>query len=84
MIMTNETNPTNVSNGREDIIEELIERERTPHREPRVRITGLMVQYYHVCKRELWVINSALEEPASVSIRYVAGRPVCGGHGKHC
>ena len=48
------------TNG-DDLIEELIERERSPHREPRVRITGLMVQYYHVCKRELWFASRGLD-----------------------
>ncbi len=61
MIMTDEANANDVSNGERDLIEELIARERTPHREPRVRITGLMVQYYHVCKRELWFASRGLD-----------------------
>ena len=44
-----------------DLIEEFVERERSPHREPRVRITGLMVQYYHVCRRELWFASRGLD-----------------------
>lgn len=47
--------------NRDDPIEKLIESERTPHREPRVRITGLTVQYYHVCKRELWFFSRGLD-----------------------
>lgn len=42
-------------------IDDLIERERAPHREPSVRITGLMVQYYHVCKRELWFMFHGID-----------------------
>ena len=45
----------------DDLIEGFIERERAPHREPRVRITGLTVQYYHVCKRELWFASRGLD-----------------------
>jgi CRISPR-associated exonuclease Cas4 len=44
-----------------DLIEEFIQCERSPHREPRVRITGLTVQYYHVCKRELWFASRGLD-----------------------
>ncbi|WP_247005160.1 CRISPR-associated protein Cas4 [Halosolutus gelatinilyticus] len=42
-------------------IDNLIERERSPHREPSVRITGLMVQYYHVCRRELWFMSRGID-----------------------
>ena len=42
-------------------INEHIERERNPHREPAVRITGLMVQYYHVCRRELWFMSRGID-----------------------
>lgn len=42
-------------------IDDLIERERNPHREPPVRITGLMVQYYHVCRRELWFMSRGID-----------------------
>lgn len=42
-------------------IDELIESERDPHREPRIRITGLMVQYYHVCERELWFMSRGID-----------------------
>ncbi|MEM4781436.1 MAG: CRISPR-associated protein Cas4 [Halalkalicoccus sp.] len=44
-----------------NLVKELVESERTPHREPRVRITGLMIQYYHVCKRELWFVSRGLD-----------------------
>jgi len=47
--------------SKDDRIEELIERERSPHRNPQVRITGLMVQYYHVCKRELWFMSRGID-----------------------
>lgn len=42
-------------------IDQLIQDEREPHREPVVRITGLMVQYYHVCKRELWFMSRGID-----------------------
>jgi len=51
--MTESTNPG--AKNEDDLIEEFIEREQSPHRDPLVRITGLTVQYYHVCTRELWV-----------------------------
>lgn len=35
--------------------------ERDPARDPEVRITGLMVQYYHVCKRELWFMSRGID-----------------------
>ncbi|ACM58849.1 CRISPR-associated protein Cas4 (plasmid) [Halorubrum lacusprofundi ATCC 49239] len=47
--------------GSEELISEFIERERAPHREPRVRVTGLLVQYYHVCKRELWFTSRGID-----------------------
>jgi CRISPR-associated exonuclease Cas4 len=47
--------------GGENLIEEFIEREQSPHRDPLVRITGLMVQYYHVCKRELWFSSRGID-----------------------
>lgn len=43
------------------LIEGIIESERDPHREPRIRITGLMVQYYHVCQRELWFMSRGVD-----------------------
>lgn len=45
----------------EDRIDQLIRDERAPHCEPDVRITGLMVQYYHVCKRELWFMSRGID-----------------------
>ena len=47
--------------SKDDRVKELIERERSPHRNPQVRITGLMVQYYHVCKRELWFMSRGID-----------------------
>jgi CRISPR-associated exonuclease Cas4 len=44
-----------------DILDRYLAAERDPHREPRVRITGLMVQYYHVCERELWFMSRGLD-----------------------
>ncbi|WP_256684389.1 CRISPR-associated protein Cas4 [Halococcus qingdaonensis] len=44
-----------------DLIQEFIEREQSPHRDPLVRVTGLMVQYYHVCKRELWFSSRGID-----------------------
>jgi CRISPR-associated exonuclease Cas4 len=43
------------------LVEEYIEAERAPHREPKVGITGLMVQYYHVCQRELWFMSRGID-----------------------
>lgn len=45
----------------DDRINRLIREERVPHRDPKVRITGLMVQYYHVCKRELWFMSRGID-----------------------
>jgi CRISPR-associated exonuclease Cas4 len=42
-------------------IDEYIAAERDPHREPEIRITGLMVQYYHVCRRELWFMSRGVD-----------------------
>lgn len=44
-----------------DFVNEFLNAERDPHREPEVRITGLMVQYYHVCKRELWFMSHGID-----------------------
>lgn len=35
--------------------------ERRPDREPETRVTGLMVQYYHVCERELWFMSRGID-----------------------
>ena len=50
-----------LSYSNDDRIDDLIESERTPHRNPTVRITGLMVQYYHVCRRELWFMSRGID-----------------------
>jgi CRISPR-associated exonuclease Cas4 len=55
------TDSTNTDKTGSDLIEEFIEREQSPHRDPLVRITGLMVQYYHVCQRELWFASRGLD-----------------------
>lgn len=41
--------------------EEYAAAERDPHREPETRITGLMVQYYTVCRRELWFMSRGID-----------------------
>jgi CRISPR-associated exonuclease Cas4 len=42
-------------------VAEYIRDERRPEREPETRITGLQVQYYHVCKRELWFMDRGID-----------------------
>lgn len=42
-------------------LEEFVSAERDPHAEPTHRITGLMVQYYAVCKRELWFMSRGID-----------------------
>lgn len=44
-----------------DVVEEYVQDERDPSRSPNVPITGLMVQYYHVCKRELWFMANGID-----------------------
>ena len=44
-----------------ELVEKYVRDERQPEREPEVRITGLMVQYYHVCKRELWFMSRGID-----------------------
>lgn len=48
--------PTN-----QDTVDAYIEAERQPHREPSVRITGLMIQYLHTCERELWFMSRGID-----------------------
>lgn len=43
------------------LVEDYVEAERAAHREPEVGITGLMVQYYHVCRRELWFMSRGID-----------------------
>jgi CRISPR-associated exonuclease Cas4 len=43
------------------LVEDYIEAERAPHREPKIGITGLMIQYYHVCRRELWFMSRGID-----------------------
>jgi CRISPR-associated exonuclease Cas4 len=52
---------TESTTSTEDVAEEYVTRERDPSLEPRVRITGLMVQYYHVCRRELWFASRGID-----------------------
>lgn len=51
-------------------ITELVTAERDPAQEPPVRITGLMVQYYAVCRRELWFMSRGVDiDRGSANIR---------------
>ena len=69
--MTNSTDSNDVSDRKDGLISEFIERERAPHREPRVRVTGLLVQYYHVCKRELWFASRGIDiDRGAANIRH--------------
>jgi CRISPR-associated exonuclease Cas4 len=42
-------------------LDEVIAAEREPSRDPPIRITGLMVQYYEVCARELWFMSRGID-----------------------
>lgn len=42
-------------------VAEYVRDERAPAREPTTKITGLMVQYYHVCERELWFTSRGID-----------------------
>jgi CRISPR-associated exonuclease Cas4 len=42
-------------------IGEYVESERDPAKTPDTPVTGLMVQYYHVCKRELWFMSRGID-----------------------
>jgi len=42
-------------------VAEYVRDERRPEREPETRITGLQVQYYHVCERELWFMARGID-----------------------
>jgi len=56
------SNLINIQNGMTDRrVAEYVRNERLPEREPRTRITGLMIQYYHVCKRELWFMSRGID-----------------------
>jgi len=43
------------------VVDRYLAAERDPHRDPKTPITGLMVQYYHVCERELWFMSRGLD-----------------------
>jgi CRISPR-associated exonuclease Cas4 len=45
----------------DSIVQRYIDQERDAHREPRVRITGLMMQYHEVCTRELWFYSRGVD-----------------------
>ncbi|WP_436909371.1 CRISPR-associated protein Cas4 [Halosimplex marinum] len=42
-------------------LDDIVAAERDPSLEPPVRITGLMVQYYEVCRRELWFMSRGID-----------------------
>ncbi|MCL9818361.1 CRISPR-associated protein Cas4 [Natronocalculus amylovorans] len=44
-----------------DSLEAFVAAERHPYSEPTHRITGLMVQYYTVCERELWFMSRGID-----------------------
>lgn len=44
-----------------DDVAAFIEAERRPDAEPAVAVTGLMMQYLHVCERELWFASRGLD-----------------------
>lgn len=46
---------------KENIVEQYVTAEQEPHREPKVPVTGLMIQYYHVCRRELWFMSRGID-----------------------
>lgn len=46
---------------RPDAVERFIADERMPDRNPEIRVTGLMMQYLHVCERELWFASRGLD-----------------------
>ena len=53
-----------------DPLERFIAAERDPHQTPTHRITGLMIQYYAVCKRELWLMSRGIDiDRGSANIR---------------
>ena len=57
-------------NSPPDVLDDYVAKERDPHREPSVRITGLMVQYYVVCRRELWFMSRGIDiDRETVNIR---------------
>ncbi|WP_323677362.1 CRISPR-associated protein Cas4 [Halorubellus sp. PRR65] len=62
--MTTTESPQNSALG------SFIAAERHPHRSFRHTITGLMVQYYTVCERELWFMSRGIDiDRDSVNIR---------------
>lgn len=45
----------------QDPVAEYVRAERQPDREPDIGVTGLMMQYLHVCERELWFASRGLD-----------------------
>lgn len=50
-----------MNKNNDDPLKEFIAAERDPSTEPIQRITGLMVQYYEVCTRELWFMSHGID-----------------------
>lgn len=60
--------PTTATN--DEALNEFINAERHPHESFRHTITGLMVQYYTVCERELWFMSRGVDiDRGAVNIR---------------
>lgn len=55
---------SNFSRGRgtsDDPVDQLLDQARDPAETQRFRVTGVMMQYYAICKRELWFASRNLE-----------------------
>jgi CRISPR-associated exonuclease Cas4 len=62
--MTDDTAPADKSADTDisdDPVAQFIRAERQPERDPEVGVTGLMMQYLHVCERELWFASRGLD-----------------------
>ena len=49
------------TNAPTDPVEQFVRAERQPETQPDVGVTGLMMQYLHVCERELWFASRGLD-----------------------
>ncbi len=43
------------------LVAEYVRDEQRPEYAPSIKITGLMIQYFHVCKRELWFMSRGID-----------------------
>lgn len=57
--MTSDNDTKSAANR--DPIERYVNAEQSPNREPENPVTGLMMQYLHVCERQLWFASRGLE-----------------------